>query len=55
MSGHCDNITFGENDQSCDDVGGGGNETHGDAPVEGHGHDAVHDEDDVEKVPGHFV
>ena len=44
-----------ENDERCDDVRGGGDDAHDDAPVEGHGHDAVHDEDDVEEVPGHFV
>ena len=55
MSGDQDIITLRENDQGCDNVGGGGDQAHDDAPVEGHGHDAVHDEDDVEEVPGHFV
>ena len=38
-------------DEGRDDVGEGGRQAHHDAPVEGHGHDAVHDEDDEDKVP----
>ena len=38
----------GGNDGGCDDAGG-------DAPLEWHGHDAVHDEDDEEEVPYHSI
>lgn len=38
-------------DEGGDDVGEGGRQAHGDTPVEGDGHDAVHDEDDEDEVP----
>ena len=40
-------------DEGGEDVGHGGQEAHGQAPVEGHRHDTVHDEDDEDEVPGH--
>ena len=36
-------------------MGDGGDNAGGDAPLEGHGHDAVHDEDDEYKVPDHCI
>ena len=38
-------------DEGGEDVGHGGEEAHGQAPVEGYRHDAVHDEDDEDEVP----
>ena len=42
-------------DEGGEDVGDGGEEAHGQAPVEGHRHDAVHDEDDEDEVPSTVV
>ena len=42
-------------DEGGEDVGHGGEEAHGQAPVEGHRHDAVHDEDDEDEVPSTVV
>ena len=38
-------------DEGSDNVREGGHEAHHNAPVEGHGHDAVHYKDDEDEIP----